>query len=223
MRSVAAVGAVLLASFAALSLLVAACSSAGPGGAGGDASAALDGNGGNSDGSDASASNSDGAMGDGSPFDAPAPFDGNAIDGSPLCTAPPLSALSVVDTQVNQPYPVNAAVGGTIPPNTYFATANTFFQGSSFTAGTSRQMQVVIDANTLQFVSSTNGGTVDFQAFGLKYVAANARVAPTKLQLTGVCPSAASGTIVVFGYTFAGNTLTLYDDTQKRVQTFSKE
>jgi hypothetical protein len=223
MRSVAAGGAALLAAFAALSVLVSACSSAGTSGTGGDASTALDGSGVNSDGSDASASTADGAMGDGSLSDAPAPFDGNAIDGSPLCTAPPLSALGVVDTQVNQPYPVNTAMGGTIPPNTYFASANTFYQGSTFTAGTSRQMQVVIDANTLQFVSSTNGGAVDFQAFGFKYVAANAHVAPTKLQLTGVCPSAASGTVVFFGYTFAGNTLTLYDDAQKRVQTFSKE
>ena len=224
MRSVAAMGAVVLTSLASLALLVGACSGNGASAPpSNDAAGAVDGPGSRLDASGDSPSTSTDGDTDATERDAPDPHDGNAIDGSELCTVPPLSALSVADTQINQPYPANAAAGGTIPPDTYFASADNFYQGSTFTAGTSRAMQVVIDANTLRFVTSTNGGPVEFQAFGLKYVSSSTHVAPIKMQLTGVCPLSASGMMVVFGYTFAANTLTLYDDAGKRVQTFSKE
>ncbi len=172
---------------------------------------------------DASAGDADIAR-DASVRDTETPQEPLDLDATALCHAPTLSALSVADTHVDMPYPAAAPRGGeSITPGTYYALSNTFYQGATFTPGTTHASQVVVDPNTFQIVSTTNDHSPEFRAFGMKYLTLPKADQPTRLKLTGVCPAAAANTVVLLGYTFAGSTLTLYDDAEKRVQVFTKE
>lgn len=172
------------------------------GGAGADAGAGMDGGAGTSGdaaagaGGGAGASGAAGATGDGGP---------------PSCGNYAASAPAITPAQVSQPMPTQAQ-GGTIAAGTYFLTSATYYQGG--TAPSSQNETLYFNAN------GTIAGAILLNS-GPFVISGTYTTSGTDVIVHVTCPSNNGSSSTP--YTATSTTFTVYDQTTKSVDVFTKQ